>query len=83
MGGKRAPPGERAAIAEALALVALDDKARPAIPFRFALWRLAQGMSIPPWVLAGRPTDAPGADWLYLCLEFARMESSVRVRREH
>lgn len=40
-------------------------------------------MNIPPWVLTGRRTDDPSPEWLYLCLEFNRMEASVKVTRDH
>jgi hypothetical protein len=38
-------------------------------------------MGIPPWVLEGYPLDRPPVEWVARCLEFARMEQSVTVKR--
>lgn len=47
------------------------------VPFDFALYQLGQRLGVPPWALE----DAP-LDWLIRCLEFSRMEASVKVKRD-
>lgn len=49
------------------------------VPFDYSLWKLAQRMGIPPWVLEGHPIDSPPVEWIIRCLEYARLESSVKV----
>jgi hypothetical protein len=36
-------------------------------------------MGIPPWVFEGYPIDQPPTVWVIRCLEYSRMESSVRT----
>ena len=78
--GRRGPPGVRDGLRRALAVGATSDKPQP-VPFDYALWRLAQRMSVPPWVLEGHPLDQPPVEWVVRCLEFARMESSVTTKK--
>jgi hypothetical protein len=36
-------------------------------------------MGIAPWIFEGRASDDPGLEWIYLALEFNRIETSVKV----
>jgi hypothetical protein len=38
-------------------------------------------MGVPPWLFEGYPADEPPVEWVIRSLEFARMESSVKVKR--
>lgn len=51
------------------------------VPFDYLLYRTAQRMGIPPWVLEGYPIDQPPVEWVERVLEFSRLENSVRVSR--
>ena len=79
--GGRAPPGRRRELAQALTRAALSPDDPQPVPFDYALWQLGQRMGVPPWVFEGHPIDAPPTEWVIRCLEFARMENSVTVKR--
>lgn len=74
--GCRAPPGERRQLATALASVALNPDARPAVPYAYALDQLARRWSTRPDEL-----EEMDPEWLLRGLEFQRMEASVKVTR--
>lgn len=51
------------------------------VPHDFAMWRLAQRVGVPPWVLEGFAHDRPPIDWLFRLTEFARLEAQAVPRR--
>lgn len=79
--GARTPPRQRRRLSSALLSLALDPGVPQSVPFDYSLFRLAQKMNVPPWVMEGYAADRPPLLWLVRVVEFNRMENSVRVRR--
>jgi len=78
---RRNPPRERDELKQALALLALEPDVPRPVPFDYSLYRKAQRIGVPPWVLEGYPLDRPPVEWVIRCLDFAAMEASVKVIR--
>lgn len=78
-GGRRggAPPDERLALQTAVVTAALGDGVAVGIPGSYAIDKLAQRWSVPPWELEA----APDPDWLIRGLEFQRIEA-VKVTED-
>lgn len=51
------------------------------MPLDYSLFKLAQRLGVPPWVLEGYPPGKPPVEWVIRVMEFARMENSVQVTR--
>lgn len=79
--GGRSPPSVRDELTHALALLALEPETPRPVPFDYSLYRKAQRLGVPPWVLEGYRLDRPPVDWVIRCLEYAALEASVQVKR--
>lgn len=76
--GGGTPPGDRDRLRRALSAGALTPDKPQSVPFDYALWHLGMRMGVPAWVFEGYPIDAPPPEWVIRCLEFSRMEQSVK-----
>lgn len=74
-GGRRAPPGKREQLRDAVALSRLGSKARPPVPWLYAIRNIARSWGVPPWVVAGEtPDEDTVARWLIREQLFLSME---------
>lgn len=74
-GGRRAPPGLRDQLRDAIALRKLGSGSPGPVPLVYVVRQVAQAWGVPPWIVsAEEPTPEVRSRWFQRELLFLRME---------